>query len=126
MDVAGNAPLRHTGDDFRTGRMGLSRQPCQIQMAVRGHIRPQMGRSDHLPGKLRIILPHHIITPGQHLRIPAQLHQADGRHDVRHIAFIKRGHHIVFPCPQPRFGQGVLALAVQTQQHILLVQRITV
>ena len=121
-------PLRsHLLNDLVAPGHGLSGESGQIQVAAGHLVLPEMGCHLHAAVlKQLVIKPHQGISFLQQLRIPAQLHQTDGRHDVRHIALIQGRHNIVFPCAGLGFGQRVLVLPVETQEHVLLIDRLVI
>ena len=70
-----------------------------------------------------MILLHQGIPLGQQFLIPVQLGQANGGHDVRHVALVKRRHNVIFPRAGLGLSQGILVLAVKAQQHIATIER---
>ncbi len=62
----------------------------------------------------------------QHARIAVQLAEADGRRDVRHVAFVPWADDVVLPCAELRLREGVLRLAMEGEELRLLVDDVII
>lgn len=124
MHIRGNPLLRQRFDDGVALLQGLPFQTSQIQVAAGDVLPMEMGRAEHRCVRQQaVILPHQGVPLLQQIGIPFQLGQADGGHDIRHIAFIEGRHDIVLPGTRLGLGQGILVLPMEAHQHILLVDR---
>ena len=101
MYISGNPHLGHSLNDGVSLRLAFPRQTGQIQVAAGGLPFLQMAGRLHAPVlQQAVIQPHQFTALFQQRLIPAELHQADGRGDIRHIALIERRGHVVFPAAQ--------------------------
>ena len=75
----------------------------------------------------RLIISLHNLTPAmKQFGITSNLHQSDGSRYVRHVALVVRSHDIILPCAQLCLCQRILALSVERQELILLIQPLVV
>ena len=123
MHVAGDAVLCHGNDDPVALRLGDPGQPDQVQVIVAGPVCPDMFHAlDIFWQKDGIV---DLASPPAALDQPGEafeLLQAEGRHQVGHVAFVAGIDDVVFPGARIQLGRRILVLAVQAEQLELLVQ----
>lgn len=68
-----------------------------------------------------IIAGNDFLPAFQESRIAIQLAQANGCHDICHVALIPRPDDVIFPGAGFGFCQGILVLTMQGEQHVELV-----
>ena len=98
MDVAGNSPLGHFGDNPVAFLRVRSGNPGEIEVSRASEIRTGV-----LQMSQRKLFRHLIVAADQgmpaldHARITVQLPEADGGHDIGHVAFVPGRDDIIFP-----------------------------
>lgn len=122
MDVGGHAFFRHLLDDLVPLFNGDAGNADQIQMvgAVHAqHVMNHMGDAQFIADG--VVFLHHLLSSAKHAGIAVQLAQADGCHDVRHVALVPGPDDVIFPGAHLGLGQSILVLAVKGEQLIHLV-----
>ena len=117
VHIGGNAPLGHLRHHMVSLFTGLAQQPYHIQMmrtAMMGVLVVHQGHGQIFQSL--VVASHHLLSALQHLGIALQLHQANGSHDIGHVALIPRPDDVVFPSAELRLGQSVLVLSMQGEQ----------
>ena len=122
VDVGDDACLGHLFDDPVPGFGGCAGDADQVEVVAAVHVVGmvvQVLEAQFVTGP--VVFPDDLFPSFEEGRVPVQLLQADGGHDVGHVAFVPGADDVVFPGADLGFGQGVLALAVEGEQLVELI-----
>ena len=98
MHIAGNAALRHFGDDVASLLIGRVRNANDVQVTGGSKILTVMNKVLHAEFIAhRVVLCDNLLSSGKQAGVSVELTETDCRRDVGHIALVPRADDIIFP-----------------------------
>ena len=123
MDVAGHVRARHALDELVALLLPHARQVRQVEVAGGDAAVLVVTQRGHARRLQRLVVTGDDLAPAlQHGVVAGHLRQTDRGAHVGHVALVGGADDVVLPGPQTGLGQGVLALPVKGQQHVLAVE----
>ena len=119
VDVGRHAALREAGYEGVAVRFVEAGDAHEVEVVRAVHRRRVVAEMPEAKFVAQLVVAlDNLCAPGEHGGVAVELAKPDGGHDVRHVALVPGSDDVVFPGAELGLGEGVLALAVEREQLV--------